>query len=127
MDVMKTAEKLLLTSLFPVVLAACGEPTVSFSQDVKPIFDQHCVECHQVDGAGTLASGFDMTSYEGLMKGTKFGPMIIAGDPEGSNVLVLMEGRADPSISMPHGQRDPVAKQYVQAIRTWIEQGAENN
>lgn len=124
---MKTAEKLLLTSLLPLVLASCGEPTVSFSQDVKPIFDQHCIECHQVDSAGTLASGFDMTSYQGLMKGTTFGPMIIAGDPEGSNVLVLMEGRADPSISMPHGKQDSVAKSDIQTIRLWIEQGANNN
>ena len=125
---MKTAEKLLLTSLLPVALAACsGEPTVSFSQHVKPIFDQHCIECHQPDSSGTLASGFDMTSYEGLMKGTTFGPMIIAGDPEGSNVLVLMEGRADPSISMPHGQQDPVAKTDIQTIRLWIEQGANDN
>jgi len=125
---MKTAERLILWSLLPLVLAACSsEAPVSFSQDVKPILDQHCIECHQADGAGTLASGFDMTSYEGLMKGTNFGPMIIPGDPEGSNVLVLMEGRADPSISMPHGQRDAVAKQDIQTIRTWIEQGAENN
>lgn len=125
---MKTAEKLLLSSLLPLALVACGgEATVSFSQDVRPILDQHCVECHQADGAGTLASGFDMTSYEGLMKGTNFGPMVIAGDPEGSNLLVLVEGRADPSISMPHGQRDPVPKTDIQTLRTWIEQGAENN
>jgi len=124
---MKTAEKLMLTSLLPLALAACGEPTVSFSQDVKPIFDQHCIECHQPDAAGTLASGFDMTSYEGLMKGINNFPMVIGGDPEGSNLLVLMEGRADPSISMPHGQRDPVAKSDVQTIRAWIVQGANNN
>lgn len=125
---MKTAEKLLLSSLLPLALAACnGEAPVSFSQDVKPVLDKHCIECHQPGGAGTLASGFDMTTYEGLMKGTNFGPMVIAGDPEGSNILVLMEGRADPSISMPHGQRDPVAKLDIQTIRTWIEQGAKNN
>jgi mono/diheme cytochrome c family protein len=124
---MKRAEKLVLSGLFPLALTACGEPQVSFSQDVQPVFDAHCIECHQVDGAGTLASGFDMTSYEGLMKGTTFGPMVIAGDPEGSNVLVLMEGRADPSISMPHGQRDPVPKQDIATIRAWIEQGARNN
>ena len=39
----------------------------------------------------------------------------------------LMEGRADPSISMPHGQRDPVPDKDIAAIRTWIEQGARNN
>lgn len=125
---MKTAQKLLLSSLLPLTLVACsGETPVSFSQDVKPVLDQHCIECHRAGGAGTLASGFDMTSYEGLMKGTTFGPMVIAGDPEGSNLLVLVEGRADPSISMPHGQRDPVAKQDIQTIRVWIEQGARDN
>lgn len=125
---MKISQKLLLSSLLPLALVACGgEPQVSFSQDIKPVLDQHCLECHQVDGSGTLASGFDMSSYDGLMKGTTFGPMVIAGDPEGSNLLVLVEGRADPSISMPHGQRDPVSKQDIQAIRSWIEQGAKNN
>jgi mono/diheme cytochrome c family protein len=125
---MKTAEKILLSGLLPLALAACGsESTVSYSQDIKPILDQHCIECHQPGGAGLLASGFDMTSYEGLMRGTNFGPMVIAGDPEGSNLLVLAEGRADPSISMPHGPRDPVAKTDIQTIRTWIEQGANNN
>ena len=67
-----------------------------------------------------------MTSYEGLMKGTRFGPMIIAGDVEGSNLLVLMEGRADPSISMPHGQKS-IPKEDIQTIRLWIKQGAKKN
>jgi hypothetical protein len=53
--------------------------------------------------------------------------MIIAGDAEGSNMLVLMEGRADPSISMPHGQQDPISQRDIQTIRLWIEQGAKNN
>jgi len=124
----KTAGNLVLSSLIPLVLTACGgEPAISFSQDVKPIIDKHCVVCHQPDGQGEVASGFDMTSYEGLMEGAMFGPMIIAGDVEGSNMLVLMEGRADPSISMPHGQRDPVPAQDIQTIRLWIEQGANNN
>ena len=128
MNVKETAMKLIALSLFPLVMAACNsEPAVSFTQDVKPIFDKHCVECHVADGAGTLVSGFIMTSYDELMKGTYFGPMVIGGDPEGSNLLVLIEGRADPSISMPHGQRDPVARQDMQTIRLWIEQGAKDN
>lgn len=122
------AEKLVLLGLFPLALAACsGEPAISFSQDIKPIIDQNCISCHQVDGEGVVASGFDMTSYDGLMKGAKFGPMIIAGDAEGSNMVVLMEGRADPSISMPHGQQKPVSKADTKTIRLWIEQGARNN
>ena len=124
----KSAGKLVVLSLFPLAMAACsGEPAISFSQDVKPIIDKNCIQCHQAGGEGEVASGFEMTTYDGLMKGARFGPMIIAGDVEGSNMVVLMEGRADPSISMPHGQQKPVSKDDIQTIKLWIKQGARNN
>jgi len=124
----KTARKLAALGLFPLVMAACGgDPQVSFSADVQPILAQNCLHCHQTGGLGEVASGLNMTSYDGLMKGTKNGPMVIAADVEGSNLLVLIEGRADPSISMPHGQQQPLSKQDIQTIRLWIQQGAKNN
>ena len=124
----ETAAKLVALSLLPLAMMACdSKPAVSFSQDVKPILEQHCVKCHVGGGLGEVASGFNLTTYEGIMKGARFGPMVIASDAEGSNMLVLMEGRADPSINMPHGQRPPVPKQDVETIRLWIEQGANNN
>ena len=124
----KTAGKLIALSLFPLAMAACsGEPAVSFSQDVKPILDANCIKCHQAGGEGEVASGFNMETYDGLMKGARFGPMIIAGDAEGSNMIVLMEGRADPSISMPHGQEETISKLDIQTVRLWVKQGARNN
>ena len=124
----KTAGKLISICALPLVMTACGgEPAVSFSQDVQPIISQHCVRCHEAGGVGEVTSGFNLATYDGVMKGTSAGPMVIAGDVEGSNMLVLMEGRADPSISMPHGQNGPVPKQDIQTIRTWIAQGAKNN
>ncbi len=128
MNFKKNAGKLTALSLLPLAMVACsGEPAVSFSQDVKPIIDKNCIECHQAGGEGEVASGFDMASYDGLIKGARFGPMIIKGDAEGSNMVVLMEGRADPSISMPHGQQESISKADIQTIRLWIEQGARNN
>jgi uncharacterized membrane protein len=122
------AGKLIMLCLLPLIMVGCGrEDKVSFSQDVRPIIDRNCIECHQAGGAGHEASGFNMETYEGLMKGTNFGPMIIARDAEGSNMLVLMEGRADPSISMPHGQQDQISTKDLRTIRSWIDQGAKNN
>ena len=95
--------------------------------DVKPVLDRYCLECHQPGGAGFVASGLDLSSYEGVMAGTRNGPMVIAGDSLGSNLLVLMEGRADPSIKMPHGTTEKVSAADINAIRLWIDQGAENN
>jgi hypothetical protein len=127
-NIKNAAGRLIAVTLFPLAMAGCGgESVVSFSQDVNPILEKNCFECHQAGGKGELASGFNMTSYDSLMKGTRFGPMIIAGDAEGSNMLVLMEGRADPSISMPHGRQKTIAKEDIQTIRVWIKQGAKNN
>jgi hypothetical protein len=123
-----TLSRWLVVAILPAVLAGCArEDTVSFSQDVRPILDENCLACHQEGGEGFVASGFSMESYEDLMKGTKYGPMVIAGDSEGSNLIVLMEGRADPSISMPHGSMETVPTRKIQRIRSWIDQGAKNN
>lgn len=116
-------------SLLPMLaLVGCqSEQQVSFGQDVQPIIQKYCIECHVSGGKGYEASGFAMDSYENLMKGTRNGPMIIAGDSQGSNMLVLMEGRADPSISMPHGKMEGATGKEIETIRLWINQGAKNN
>lgn len=120
--------KLLLATAVPMLFAACStEPDISFARDVKPILDKNCLACHQSGGAGFEASGLSMTGYDELMKGTNAGQMVIAGDVEGSNLVVLMEGRADPSISMPHGGLDPVPAADIAIIKQWIAQGAKNN
>jgi len=114
--------------LIPIAIAGCQkEEPVSYAQDVKPILNKYCIECHLAGGEGYVASGFGMDNYEELMKGTRNGPMIIAGDSLGSNMLVLMEGRADPSIKMPHGKAESASKEELETIRRWINQGARNN
>ncbi len=116
--------------LFIFLLAGCGNEkpaTISFVQDIHPIIQQHCIECHQQGGSGLLASGLDMSSYQNLMKGTKFGPVIKAGDSLSSTLVILVEGRADPSLKMPHGDKDPLTVEQTKKLRLWIDQGALQN
>ena len=111
-----------------LLAAACArEEAVSFSAQVKPILDTHCLSCHSEGGAGLEASGFSVESYDTVMAGTRNGPMVVPGDSLGSNLLVLMEGRADPSISMPHGTDAHIPISEIRIIRQWIEQGAPDN
>lgn len=125
----RTAGTMILAVLVSMATVGCHktEKAVSFAQDVKPIIDKYCIECHLPGGKGYVASGFDIESYEHLMVGTRNGPMIIAGDSLGSNMLVLMEGRADPSIKMPHGKPVGATREELDTIRLWIDQGAQNN
>jgi uncharacterized membrane protein len=61
------------------------------------------------------------------MKGTKFGQVVIPGDPLTSVLVMLIEGRADPSLKMPHGGAKPLTNDEIKTIRRWVKQGARNN
>ena len=104
----------------------CAAEPQSFSEDILPILKGRCVSCHQPGGAGYEKSGLDLTTYEGLMKGTKFGAMVIPRDPEGSNLMWLLDWRASPEVRMPHGKKK-LSICDRNAIRAWIREGAKDN
>lgn len=107
--------------------AACAaEALVSYAEDVAPVFRGRCVSCHAPGGQGYDASGLDLTSYAGLMKGTKYGPMIVPGDPDVSNLMRLLDWRAGAELRMPHGKKK-LSTCDRDAIRVWIRQGAKDN
>ena len=104
----------------------CAAEPQSFSEDILPILKGRCVSCHQPGGAGYEKSGLDLTGYEGLMKGTKFGAMVIPRDPDGSNLMWLLDWRASPEVRMPHGKKK-LSICDRNAIRAWIREGAKDN
>jgi hypothetical protein len=111
-----------------LLLAGCGRaPGISYAEDVAPILDQHCKSCHVAGQAGYVVSGFELENYETLMKGTQYGAVIVPGDPLTSALVMLIEGRADPSLKMPHGDAKPIDPKDIATIRQWVEQGAKNN
>jgi hypothetical protein len=92
-----------------------------------PILDKHCKACHVQGQAGYVVSGFELGSYETLMKGTQYGPVVLPGDPLTSVLVMLIEGRVDPSLKMPHGGASTPTEAEILTIRRWVEQGAKNN
>jgi hypothetical protein len=105
---------------------ACAADTVSFAEDVFPIFKGRCVGCHAPGQEGFDKSGLDLTNYEGVMKGTKFGPMVLPKDPDSSNLMWLLDWRGAPATRMPHGKKK-LSVCDRNAIRAWIREGAKNN
>jgi hypothetical protein len=101
-------------------------PEVSFSGDVLPLLQFRCGSCHRPGGEGFENSGFDVSSYDTVTKGAKFGPMIIPGDPESSSLMRLLDWRVSPEIQMPHGKKQ-LSICDRDLIRTWIFKGAKDN
>lgn len=108
------------------LLAGCSPRNVSFSADVQPILSRNCSECHAPGKPGFEASGFDTSSHQTVMKGGKFGPLVKPGDAFTSALNILVEGRANPSIRMPHG-REKLPEKDLGILKVWVNEGAKNN
>jgi len=107
-------------------LKATAQDVVSYRDDVFPIIELRCLECHQPGGAGTEASGLDLRTYEGLMKGTKHGSIVTPGNAFESNLIAVIDQRTDPALWMPHNQKR-LSKCERLLLRFWVSQGAKNN
>lgn len=116
----------LLAACMGTVTTGLAENTslISFKGDVQPILQYRCLECHRADGPGVAYSGLNLEDYDGLMKGTRFGPVVVPGNAMVSNINVLVEGRA--GIRMPHN-RKRLTPCEIQVLRDWVNQGAKNN
>ncbi len=120
------------------LLATCSLPVwaqtyvpvqkmISFKTDVRSILDDYCMGCHVPGGKGYEKSGLDLRTYQSLMKGTKFGPVITPGSSLTSTLNVLVSGHADPAISMPFGIKGGLPKEKVEILNKWVNQGAKDN
>jgi hypothetical protein len=118
--------------LFTAGLAACDKveqvqiQKVTYAEDVGPILQKYCAGCHMAGQQGAEASGLLIDSYESLMEGSRFGPVIAPGSPMTSSLYVLVTGKARLTITMPHG-KDPLSAEEIETIRVWIENGAVEN
>ena len=107
--------------------SAQTQDEVSYKRDVRPIIHDYCLNCHRPGGKGYEKSGLDMRSYKSLMKGTRFGTVIKPGDSFTSVFIQVIEGRVHSSIKMPFGMSGGLAKDEIEIMKRWVQQGAKNN
>jgi hypothetical protein len=118
-------------NLLPSSQSATKSPItdeVSFSNNVQPILHDYCVSCHSPGGKGYIKSGLDLTSYQGLMKGTRFGKVVIPGNSQDSTFTKLLTG-TNKGLKMPMGLNSSgtLDRQYILILRRWVNQGAKDN
>ncbi len=88
---------------------------ISFTKAVAPILSTRCGRCHASDSKG----GFNLATYDSLMKGPPEGVVIFAGDTVGSRLIETIE-----TGDMPRGG-GKVTPDELKILKDWIVAGAK--
>ena len=120
---MRTMHRLIITWITTVSLCfpahLCAEE-ISFSREIAPILLKRCAGCH---GPKIAEGAFRLNTFDFLMEAGDSGePTVVAGQPEASEVYRRII-ETDEDLRMPQ-QDDALAKADIDAIRTWIQRGA---
>src|SRR5215467_1022936 len=88
-----------LLACSPALAAAAGP--VSFSRDIEPLLQKHCLVCH---GPQQQMSGLRLDQKEAALKGGASGVDIKPGDSAGSRLIRLVSG-GEAKVMPPVGAR----------------------
>ena len=109
-------------------IVACTIQKISYRMDIEPILNEKCIKCHAPPyGIGYKKTGLNMLSYDSLIDGTIYGPVIVAGDSKRSIINMLAEGRVDKLEQNNHGDGKALSSEEIQLLKLWVDQGASNN
>ena len=98
---------------------------VTYTSDIKTIFDQSCTKCHGVEKPkGKLR----LDSLEGVLKGGEDGKVVEPGNSASSVLVHNIAHVGDPDDYMPPPKNKanipPLTKEQIGLIRAWIDEGA---
>ncbi|MEQ8789134.1 MAG: DUF1553 domain-containing protein [Pirellulaceae bacterium] len=89
-----------------------------FETHIAPIFRAHCVQCHSADAT---KAELDLSTVQGVFKGSESGVIIEPGKLEES----LLWDMVHEGFMPPEGEGvAPLSEKQLAVIRTWIESGA---
>jgi len=109
-------------------ITACTMHQVSYQTDIRPILNDKCITCHTPpNGIGYKATGLKLYSYESLMSGTIYGPVVRAGDSQRSIINMLVEGRAGKLQQVMHDEGKELSNAEIMLFKRWVDQGALHN
>lgn len=83
-----------------------------------------CIVCHTSNDPKKSPAGLDLSTCEGIKKGSANGPMVVAGDHKGGNFKRRMRDNR-----MPLGVRFDVPSDLpaIMDLKKWISEGAKND
>jgi mono/diheme cytochrome c family protein len=92
-----------------------------FTDKVKPIFVEHCHNCHS-HNADKIKGGLVVDSLSGVLTGGDSGPAIVPGDPKKS-LLIVAISYTDEDLQMPPKGKK-LSDAQIRTLTEWVSMGA---
>lgn len=113
------------SALFPVSIitillslpGAFAQEKITYDDHVRPLFRQHCLNCHNPDKA---KGDLDLSTYGAMMAGSSSGEIVEAGNPNASSLYLVMAHLEEPEMP-PKKAKLPDAS--VEVVKAWIAGG----
>ena len=97
------------------------EQTEFFEAKIRPIFVEHCYECHSVE-ADEREAGLSLDSRWGWSTGGDSGPAVVPGKPEESLLIHAVRYQEDVVSAMPPDSK--LSDEQIRLLEQWIADGA---
>jgi mono/diheme cytochrome c family protein len=104
----------------PIAPAAPVDKDLDFARDIYPILQRSCFECH---GPEKQKGKLRLDSREGLLRGGRSGPPVVAGKADESDLyrrIVLPKG----SKGIMPDRGEALSAEQAALVRRWIDQGS---
>ena len=98
---------------------AAAAPAIDFVRDIKPIFVQHCYECH---GPGEERGGLSLARHALALSGGDTAAALVPGSSGSSLLIERVSGRQPPAMPL---DRDRLSDAEIDLLEAWIDQGAD--
>lgn len=93
---------------------------VDYFEEVQPILEKHCYDCHQ---GGKAKGGLRIDDHKSMLAGGKSdGPAIVPKNADESSLLYRVTTTDGDNIMPPKG--DPLKQHEIKTLTQWIESGA---
>lgn len=98
-----------------VEVVAGSERPLWFEDEIAPLLNQHCIDCHNAD---ELEAGLNLSTAAAVVEGGESGPIFAVGNRRHSLLFEVIESGEMP----PDG--DSLSADEIERVGRWIDQGA---
>jgi uncharacterized membrane protein/YHS domain-containing protein len=95
---------------------AAGTVEAQWVNDIQPIMDTHCVQCH---GASKQNAGLRLDSLDEAMRGSEYGPVVVKGSAEESRLYQVVCLPPEDDYFMPPGKAG-LSLEEMRTVARWL-------